>query len=72
MSHPESLAADLKRARGNFTNGERLTVAGWDAAGNPVASDGCSRPPGATYRMRTRPPRTPAKARAGLKSHHRL
>ena len=34
--------AGVRDKRGNFINGERLTVAGWDAAGNPVASDGRS------------------------------
>jgi hypothetical protein len=32
----------VRNHRGDFVNGERLTVAGWDAQGNPVASDGRS------------------------------
>jgi conjugative relaxase-like TrwC/TraI family protein len=36
------MRAGVRDKRGNFINGERLTVAGWDAAGNPVASDGRS------------------------------
>ena len=36
------IRAGVRNARGDFVNGERLTVAGWDAAGNPVTSDGRS------------------------------
>jgi hypothetical protein len=36
------IRAGVRNTRGDFVNGERLTVAGWDAAGNPVASDGRS------------------------------
>jgi hypothetical protein len=34
------IRAGVRNQRGDFVNGERLTVAGWDQAGNPVASDG--------------------------------
>jgi hypothetical protein len=36
------IRAGVRNVRGNFTNGERLTVASWDSQGNPVASDGRS------------------------------
>ena len=36
------IRAGVRNARGDFVNGERLTVANWDAQGNPVASDGRS------------------------------
>jgi hypothetical protein len=36
------IRAGVRNARGDFVNGERLTIEGWDAQGNPVASDGRS------------------------------
>jgi hypothetical protein len=36
------IRAGVRNQRGDFVNGERLTVSRWDASGNPVASDGRS------------------------------
>jgi hypothetical protein len=61
------MRAGVREREGDFVNGERLVVSSWDAEGNPVASDGRSISPGATCPTCTRPPRTPAKTREGLK-----
>jgi hypothetical protein len=61
------IRAGVRDARGDFVNAKRLTVAGWDAAGNPVPSDGRSitrrNLPCATCLVPIRRPPTPVKAR---------
>jgi hypothetical protein len=36
------IRAGVRNGRGDFVNGERLTIAGWDKDGNPVSTDGRS------------------------------
>ena len=65
------MRAGVRNAKGNFVNGERLTVAGWDEQGNPTASDGRSIT-GRNLALRVGGHQARVRGSDGTQSNHRL